>query len=304
MAQTLTYTYLNPSLLHEQDGSLGLALATSGGSTPEGAAAHPYFFSGFMEHPDVIAASLLVVARVARTRYYTPPGMVAAILRAADPVVTSTSEGLRFESFSACCGVYARLDVDSSALDATHSAVGVTNVDVNPPLRAALASLRAGEPLHMDVGNEGLLTTTLDGEVKEDKVPLPVRWLKGFAETQMLSSLMKPTLIQGLPRRSATKSVMWATRAVRSLRLATRATVGSVCVAGPERLRALEPLIRFMTRLEAYSEPVTSGNPPGVKRVGGPLARRAPEHWAESRKITRILRRRFCVAGALRSVSC
>ena len=107
MAQTLTYTYLNPSLLHEQDGSLGLALATSGGSTPEGAAAHPYFFSGFMEHPDVIAASLLVVARVARTRYYTPPGMVAAILRAADPVVTSTSEGLRFESFSACCGVYA-----------------------------------------------------------------------------------------------------------------------------------------------------------------------------------------------------
>ena len=138
MAQTLTYTYLKPSLLHEQDGSLGLALATSGGSTPEGAAAHPYFFSGFMEHPDVIAASLLVVARVARTRYYTPPGMVAAILRAADPVVTSTSEGLRFESFSACCGVYARLDVDSSALDATHSAVGVTNVDVNPPLRTAL----------------------------------------------------------------------------------------------------------------------------------------------------------------------
>ena len=45
----------------------------------------------------------------------------------------------------------------------------------------------------MDVGNEGLLTTTLDGEVMEDKVPLPVRWLKGFAETQMLSSLMKPT---------------------------------------------------------------------------------------------------------------
>ena len=272
MAQTLTYTYLKPSLLHEQDGSLGLALATSGGSTPEGAAAHPYFFSGFMEHPDVIAASLLVVARVARTRYYTPPGMVAAILRAADPVVTSTSEGLRFESFSACCGVYARLDVDSSTLDATHSAVGVTNVDVNPPLRTALASLRAGEPLHMDVGNDGVLTTTLDGEVKEDKVPLPVRWLKGFAETQMLSSLMKPThsldgaaarmFIQGLPRRSATKSVMWATRAVRSLRLATRATVGSVCVAGPERLRVLEPLIRFMTRLEAYSEPVISGNTP------------------------------------------
>ena len=146
MAYELDYNYLGASTLLERDGHPELALATSGGSTPEGAAAHPYFFSGFMERPDVIAASLLVVARVARTRYYTPPGMVAAILRAADPVVTSTREGLRFESFSACCGVYARLDVDSSALDASHSAVGVTNVDVNPPLRTALASLRAGEP--------------------------------------------------------------------------------------------------------------------------------------------------------------
>ena len=102
----------------------------------------------------------------------------------------------------------------------------------------------------MDVGNEGLLTTTLDGEVMEDKVPLPVRWLKGFAETQMLSSLMKPThsldaaaartFIQGCRANPATKSVMWATRAVRSLRLATRATPGR-CAAGPERLRVLEP---------------------------------------------------------------
>ena len=42
-----------------------------------------------------------------------------------------------------CCGVYARLDVDAAALDATHVAPGVTNVDVNPPLRQALAGLRA-----------------------------------------------------------------------------------------------------------------------------------------------------------------
>lgn len=272
MAYELGYNYLGASALLERDGQHELAFSTSGGSTPEGAAAHPYFFSGFMERPDVIAAALLVVARIARTRFYTPPGMLAAILRAADPVVTSTREGLRFESFSACCGVYARLDIDAAALDASHSAVGVTNVDVNPPLRAALASLRTGEPLHLDVGEEGLVTTTFDGEVIEEKVPLPVRWLKGFAETQMLSSLMKPvhsldtaaarTFIQGLPRQSSTKSIMWATRAVRSLRLATRASVNSVCVAGPERLRVLEPLVRFITRLEAYGEPVSAGSAP------------------------------------------
>ncbi len=51
------------------------------------------------------------------TRFYVPPNTLAAILRAADPVVTSTPQGLRFESFSACCGVYARLDVAREALD-------------------------------------------------------------------------------------------------------------------------------------------------------------------------------------------
>lgn len=255
MDYELAYSYGAASRLEE---SAGLALATSGGSTPEGEASHPYFFSGFMERPDVVAAGLLAVARVARTRFYMPPGMVAlpggglTRVGALDPVVTSTEEGLRFESFSACCGVYARLDVDASALDASHRAVGVTNVDVNQPLRAALASLRAGEPLHLGVGEEGLTATTLDETVTEDKVPLSVRWLKGFAETQMLSAAMLPlhalgaaqarAFIRGLPRSSATGTVMWAGRAVRGLRLGTRPTPGTACVAGPERLRVFEPL--------------------------------------------------------------
>jgi hypothetical protein len=56
-------------------------------------------------------------AEVARTRYYEPPQMVAARIRAADPVVTSNVDRLRFESFSACAGVYARLDLDPDSLD-------------------------------------------------------------------------------------------------------------------------------------------------------------------------------------------
>ena len=299
-AYTLDYTYTAPSALIDGADSRALSLATSGGSTPEGAASHPYFFSGFLERADVYATALLVVARVARTRFYVPPSSLAGALRAADPVVTSTAEGLRFESFSACCGVYARLDVDSNALDASHSAVGVTNVDVNPPLRAALASLMAGEPIHLNVGDDGLLTTTLDGSVMEEKVPLPIRWLKGFAETQMLSSRMGPvhsldaaaarTFIHSLPRNSSTKAVLWATRAVRSLRLATRATAGSVCVAGPERLRVLEPLIRHIQRLDAYSEPVSAGNAPVPSVWVAHLPGCTPEHWSEPRKVTRVLR--------------
>ena len=275
MDYELAYRYGVPSRLDEY---AGLALATSGGSTPEGEAACPYFFSGFMERPDVVAAGLLAVARVARTRFYVPPGMVVAPgggltrIGMLDPVVTNTAEGLRFESFSVCCGVYARLDVEASALDAAHCAVGVTNVDVNQPLRAALASLRAGEPLHLGVGEEGLTATTLDEEVTEEKVPLSLRWLKGFAETQMLSSAMMPlhtlnaaqarAFIRGLPRSSATGTVMWAGRAVRGLRLGTRPAPGAACVAGPERLRVFEPLLHLITSLEAYGPDVDAGSEP------------------------------------------
>ncbi len=254
----LSYAYLTPSAWTPGD----LSLATSGGTTTGGAAAHPFFFSGFVEQPAVVAAALLALARISRTRFYVPPNTLAAVLRAADPVVTSTPEGLRFEAFSVCCGVYARLDVDASALDADHVASGVTNVDVNPPLRQALAGLRPAEPLHLNVGQDELRVTTLDGEVVEEKVALPRRWLKGFAETQVLCAGMTARydldavgargFIQGLPKSSPTRAVMWATRAVRGLRLASRPAAGAVCVAGPERLRVLEPLLRFATGLRSF----------------------------------------------------
>ena len=260
----LTYRYLAPSRLEAG----GLTLATSGGFTPSGQVANPYFFSGFMRRPDVVGAGLLAVARLARTRFYTPPtiGRGGEPTGALDPVVTSTDEGLRFESFSACCGVYARLDVDRAALDATHLGVGVTNVDVNQPLRAALASLRVGEPLHLSVGDAGLKATTLDCQVREEKVPLTQRWLKSFAQTQMLSSNMAlvhrldatqaRAFIRALPRSSSTGCVMWAAKALRGLRLGTTPTSASVCVAGPERLRVFDPLMHQVTCLEAYGPSV------------------------------------------------
>lgn len=93
------YRYRRPSTV---DGD-GLRLATSGGPAP-----HPYFYHGFVALAEPVAAALLVVARIARTRFYTPPSMLAEAIRAADPVVTADAGGhLRFGALSACCGVYA-----------------------------------------------------------------------------------------------------------------------------------------------------------------------------------------------------
>ena len=261
----LAYRYGAPSRVEAEDS--GLRLATSGGSTDQfDDVANPFFFSGFVHHPQVVAAALLVVAKVARTSFYVPPSAVAGIQNH-DPVVTSTAEGLRFESFSGCCGVYARLDLLAEALDASHFTTGVTNVDVNPELRRALAGVVAREPMHLAVGDDQLQVTTLDAEIVEERVPLPARWVKGFAEAQVAASGMTERhrldaaatvkFLASLPKSSPTGAVMWAVPALHSLRLAAKPAESAVSVAGPERLGILAPLARFATALRAYGADAT-----------------------------------------------
>ncbi len=258
-----TYSYVRPSELTFGDGRADLMLATSGGRTAAGPAAHPVFFDGFLGHPEQAAAALLAVAKVARTRFYMPPGMVAAILRAADPVVTSNGDRLRFESFSACCGVYARYDALPGSLDGTVLDTGTTNVDFSPPMRDALARIGGLEPLHLQVG-EDVVVRTLDAEVTEKKVPLPERWLKGFAEVQLASATVAPAFevaasearrfIRSMPSSGSRKPV-WVVPAGRGLRITTRPTPDAVSLSGLDRLKPLEPLLRFARSLRAYAAP-------------------------------------------------
>lgn len=267
-----TYNYVRPSELTFGDGRANLMLATSGGRTATGPATHPVFFDGFLGHPEQAAAALLAVAKVARTRFYMPPGMVAAILRAADPVVTSNIDRLRFESFSACCGVYARYDALPGSLDGTVLDTGTTNVDFNPPMRDALARIGGLEPLHLQVGDD-VVVRTLDTEVTEKKVPLLERWLKGFAEVQLASATVTPAFevaasearrfIRSLPSTGSRKPV-WVVPAGRGLRITTRPTPDGVSLSGLDRLKPLEPLLRFARSLRAYAAPHDSQGATGV----------------------------------------
>ena len=264
-----TYRYARPSALTQDGAQADLLLSTSGGRTASGSALHPRFFDGFLEHPIEAAAALLTVAKVARTRFYVPPGMLAAILRAADPVVTSNGDRLRFESLSACCGVYARADLLPGSLAAPPLDTGTTNVDFNPPMRAALAQLSANDPLHLRVG-EDVQVTTFHGSIIEEKVPLPARWLKGFAEVQAIAATMVPAFevsamearrfVQSLPTAQAPRgSTMYAAPAGRGIRLTGRQGPQAVPLAAPDRLRALEPLLRYATALRAYAPSGSAG---------------------------------------------
>jgi hypothetical protein len=126
----LAYRYATPSRIRHADNGSELLLGTSGGvttGTTEGPAAHPYFFKGFLTQPAPAAAGMLACAAIARARYYTPMHVIMKMIT--DPVVTSNGDRLRFESFSGCCGVHARLDLLPEALDEAPRACGTTNVD-------------------------------------------------------------------------------------------------------------------------------------------------------------------------------
>ena len=262
MAAATAYAYLGNSRLDL--GSELLALQTSGGPQP-----HPHFFAGCMTAPAATASGLLVLAGVALTRFDERRASMAM----RDPVVTAGDERLRFEAFSACNGVYARLDLLPAGLDGQILGYGTTNVDINPPLRTALTRVRGLEPMHLAVGPEELAVTTFDGSLVERKVPLPARWLRGFTEAQVISSGFDlraqldragaVSFLNQLPRAGGKvdRSTVWAVPAGRSLRLSSRPTPGAVCLGGPARLGVLLPFLRHATGLRVYGPALTASSP-------------------------------------------
>lgn len=250
-----TYAYRAESALTPD----GLCLQTS-----DGAGAAPRFFHGFMTAPQPVAAGLLAVAEVARSRYFQPIDR-----RSLDPVVTGSREMLRFESFSGCCGVYARMDVLPAGLDGQEPEHGTTNVDVNASLQLALARVRGMDPLHLSVGPEALQVSTLDGSIVERKVPLPARWLRGFAEVHVIAAGMAErarvdaaqatTFLRGLPN---DRSVLWVLPAGRGLRLTSRPAPGAVCLAAPGRLAGLRGMLRHATSVTLYGPEARPGSGP------------------------------------------
>jgi len=263
MSSSTSYAYLAGSGLSA--GSDLRQLQTSGGPT-----AHPQFFSGFMTGPAAAAAGLLVLAGVALNRF-DGRGVERSFR---DPVVTAGEGKLRFETFSVCNGVYARMDLLPDGLDGEIRGHGTTNVDINPPLRAALTRVRGIEPMHLAVGPDELAVTTFDGRLVERKVPLPSRWLRGFAEAQVISAgfdlradldrTATVAFFQQLPRDTGRDGRLtgWVVPAGRSLRLSARPTPGAIGLGGPARLSVLRPFLRHATRLRVYGPAVTASSPP------------------------------------------
>jgi len=148
--------------------------------------------------PRLFADLLLVVSDVASTRF-CGPALPALLTR--DPVVTSSPSCLRLEAFSGCNSAYVRADLDPDFFSSASFGRGTTNVDVGAHLRAALRRVESDAELRLRVTNEHLEVATDLGVALERKVPLPKRWLRGFAEAQAAQAAM--ALVLELPGSAA-----------------------------------------------------------------------------------------------------
>lgn len=250
------YRYSHPSSLDTRDGGSNLRLAAELNDQPE-----TRYFAGDLLDPVTTARGLRAVSDLVGTRFYVPPSMLARILREADPVATISRDRIRFEGFSACCSTYIRHDMAERSFEADYLSPGTTNVDFRAEMRATLAKVRAGSSLRLLVDQEAVELQDPSASVVERKVPLPVRWIKGFAEVQShlrrmslgftLTRVQAQRFLRSLPRAQADHE-QWVTPSPQGARLSVRPAGQSVMIKGTQRLRLFEKLAAAAENLQVW----------------------------------------------------
>lgn len=230
----------------------------------------PYFYVGDLRRPRQASQLLRTLFRVVQSRFHVPAAMLGRILAQADPVVTCHPEQLRWEGFSACCGVYVRVDWLAEALRGEVIGCGTTNVDFHAPLLATLASVRDSDRLTVSIGDEQVELAKNAETVVEKRVALPIRWLKGFVEVQAclarmelrheISGLEASRFLRSLPRMKTNRRESFVVAAGRGLRISQVAQPRAVRVGGLERLRTLEDLAAEADQLRIYADDLTGAS--------------------------------------------
>ena len=276
-----------------EDGNLALALAPA--LTPAGIIKEPVFFRGVALYPQVLARGLLVLADITSTRYfnYTPESQ-------RDPILSAQGNRLRAECFSACNGVYARLDLLASGFEGKIG-FGTTNVDIGMDLRSALTQIKQKDKFHLVIGNDGFTTsrlsmvsekvTKLEEVVHERPVKMPDRWVRALGNAAEIHRKMKPALtlkgiqaqafITMLPPATGKNQSGWITLTGKSEKLMPRWTRSSAYISGLHRLSALKRVMTNLSEITFYMQDIKEPGPSMVE-VALPGARLTLSLTAES----------------------
>jgi hypothetical protein len=258
MSESITYSYKTPSGLLRSGDDETLFLAKYSEIEKKDA---PCFFWGRLTDPHTTARCLITLSNVVKSSF----SMTAAdFVNMKDPIVTAGNEKIRFEGFSQCAGVYARVDVLSDGLDGEFPENGTTNVDFNQPMISALSRIHRSEKMVLSVGQKDVTLHNDGGKIIERKVPLPVKWIKGLASVQVFLSQTEKSLsfnrvqalqlFQSLPTGAPRADYYLIVRGNKP-QFSTVKSPGSVCVGGVHRLKLIEPLVALAQELRIFPHP-------------------------------------------------
>lgn len=258
MTDTLSYHYAAPSVLRQAGGGDELFLAKYSEIEKKEA---PCFFWGKLTQPYITARCLIALSNVVQSGFNLTPAQLSLLK---DPIVTAGNNRLRFEGFSNCAGVYARVDVLPDGHDGEFPENGTTNVDFNPGMISALGGIGRRENVVMSVGPKEVGLYRGGEKVVERKVPLPVKWIKGLTTVQIYQSLAEKRfsfnriqalqLFRTLPKSSVKCDYYLVVRG-QSPAFSPVKSVNAVCIGGLHRLRLLEPLLPFADELRVFAHP-------------------------------------------------
>ena len=251
----LDITYKQHSSLQQSSGIQQLVLAHQAEITEINNV--PCFFWGNLTDPLTSSKCLLTLSKVVRSSF----GPIPPSLR--DPIVSAGTDQIRFEGFSSCNGVYARLDLLEDAIDGEFLASGTTNVDFNEPMLNALNAVKKTEKMVLGVGSKDVSISTDKGTVKEKKVTLPPRWIKGLTSVQLylagmeekfrLNKIQVIQLFQAIPKGNVKGEFYLLQRANRFV-LSPIASKDAVRIGSIQRLRLLEGILPYIQQLIVYQE--------------------------------------------------
>ena len=214
------------------------------------------FFRGQLQHPRDVATMLLTLSQIVRTHFFDPrpPQM--------DPIVTASRSLVRWEGFSGCCGVYARLDLDDAAFREAQRSFGTTNVDFNPAMLSHLGSVGRCDDVQLSISADAVDIQRNESTVSEKRVTLPKRWIKGLCEVQVYQSRLQlrhrftPAALMPLLQNAgrATTATQFLTLTSGKPRFAARQSKDAVAVGGASRLTALRALLPIVREVSLYAD--------------------------------------------------
>ncbi|GEN73662.1 MULTISPECIES: SWIM zinc finger family protein [Chryseobacterium] len=256
MEDMLIYNYHRPSSLIKKDVSEELFLSKY--SEIQKNTDAPCFFWGDVSQPFILARCLITLSNIVKSSFNLSPFHMALLK---DPIVTAGNSRLRFEGFSHCAGVYARVDVLPDGLHGEFLENGTTNVDFNQSMITALGSIRPNEKIMLSVGEKEVGLYKEEEKVIERKVPLPVKWIKGLSTVQIYLSeseklhcfnkIQTQQLFRGIPKGSVKSDYYLIIRGNKPMFSPVK-SADSICIGGLHRLRLLEPLLPYIDQMQVF----------------------------------------------------